>query len=94
VRRVAADHRAQADDAVVPLLRGQFPRQHGQLPRARGLDDLDVGVLAAGARQRVERARQQAVGNQAVEAGDQDGELQPLRIQIPFDHVLRHNQSP
>ena len=45
VRRVAADHGAQADDGVVPLRGGQLPRHHRQLPGAGRLDDLDVASL-------------------------------------------------
>ena len=61
----------------------RFRRHQRYLPGAWHLDDLNQVRRRTRARQRVHRARQQAVGNKTVEAADDDGKSRPAADNWP-----------
>ena len=70
----SADDRAETDDRVVPMLAGNLPGDNRHFPRTRDLDYVDQVRIGAGAGQRVHRATEQTLRDEAVEAADDDGE--------------------
>src|SRR5579884_1198372 len=86
VRRLAAHDRAERHDArVAPRLRERHRRER-QLERARHGDDGDPLRRHAGLLERLERAREHAVRQPAVEARDDDRDRAPVAARVPFDH--------
>lgn len=74
VRGVSAQQAPEADDGIVLLGFGQRARGGRNLKRARNADDRDVLLPCAGANQSVVRASQQSIGNELVEAGNNNSE--------------------
>ncbi len=70
----AAEEAAEGDDGVVLLRLGEGAGGGGDLPGAGDADDLDIGLGCAAAEQAVEGALEQAVGDDGVPAGGDDGE--------------------
>jgi GTP-binding protein LepA len=77
MRRIAADHCPQCDDAAVSAVRQPFRRKR-QLKSTRHVEHLYVGC--AGFRERLARAFQQFFGNPGVEARHHNRELQTAGI--------------
>ena len=72
VRRRAPDQATEADHRVDPAGLGDALRRHRDLERARHAQHFDVALGDAGIAKRRLRADQQAVGDEIVEARDDD----------------------
>ena len=83
VRRRPADDDAQADDAVEATGVGHPAQQRGDLHGARAAEELDVVIGGAGAAQRIQRAVDQLVDHEVVEARGDDREAFAVRAQLP-----------
>ena len=85
MRGLAAQNAADADDGVVASGFGQLFGGEGNLERSRDTHNIDLPCRGAGALERVERPRQQTLGDEAVEAADDRAEAQPFVFQLAAD---------
>ena len=70
---------------------GEAPRDERELPRAGDADERDVLSRRAVAHERVERALDEAVDDEVVEAARDDREARALRDdEVAFDDACRH----
>src|SRR5262249_44978539 len=76
----AADHGAEADDRVDLQVGDGEARREGELDRARHLDHGDVLLGDAVRAQRLERAVEEALRDQVVEAAADHGDLQAVAV--------------
>ena len=76
---LAADHGAETDDRVVAVLARHFAGDDGDFPGAGDLDHIDRFGAGAGAGERIHGAAQQALGDETVEAADDNRKAQPRR---------------
>ena len=74
MRGTTADHRAKGDNAVVALAGGQTLRHQRQLKGSGCPDQMNIGIGHAMAAQGVGGAADQALHDEAVEAGRDQGE--------------------
>ena len=77
VRRGSADDRAERDDRVDLFARREAARDERDLPCAGHAHDRDVLARGAVAHERVDRALDQVVDDEVVEAARDDGERAP-----------------
>ena len=83
----AAEEAAEGDDGVEFFGFGEGAGGGGNLPCAGDANDLDVGLRGAAAVEGVEGALQEAVGNDGVPAGGDDGEAHVGGAEVAFDRV-------
>src|SRR5205085_1333809 len=76
MRRRTFNQTAKADNRRKSALRGRLPRGERNLEGARHLDKRDVIAGNACRRKRIERACQQAIGDEVVELRHDDGNSQ------------------
>ena len=81
----AADHGAQGHDAVILAAGGQLLADQGHLERTGDAHDGDVLGIEAVAFQIVQGAAGQAVHDEIVETGGQDGDLEAFGIKHAAD---------
>ena len=84
MRRVAANDCPEADHCIEPLRPGQGLRHERDFKRAWHAHDLDIFRRHAVLRQSLNAAAQQLAGDEFIEFGDDDPELQPRRIMRAF----------
>ena len=82
---IAPNDRSETDHSVIAAALTELTRRHGDFQRTRHANDIDRFGPAARAFQGIERAAQQAVRDEAVEAADDDREPQPLAAQLAFN---------
>src|SRR5262249_45312611 len=82
----AADDGAEADDGVVAMLAGQFAGDDGHLPGAGDLDDVDQVGVGPGAGERIHGPVVEALGDEAIEPADNDGEPETGSVELPFKY--------
>src|SRR5271170_5258641 len=75
VGRLTAQEAADGDDGVYQFGLGDLAGGGGDLPCAGNAKDVDLVFPDAAAVEAIERAFEQAVGDDGVPAGDDDGEL-------------------
>jgi hypothetical protein len=83
----AAEETAEGDDGVEFFGFGEGAGGRGDLPCAGDADDLDVGFGDAAAMETVERALEEAVGDDGVPTGGDDGEAHVGGAKVAFDGV-------
>src|SRR5262249_58182373 len=84
MRCLAADHGSQADHGVIAAAAAEFARDHRDLAGTRHAHHFYTLRRAAGALETVDGAGQQALGDEAVEPADDDGEFQAGGDQVAF----------
>ena len=85
----STNHRAERNHRVVSTLTCQRFHNERKFPRARNFDNVDIVGRPAHSRQRIQCAGQQAIGNEAVKARDDNSKLQSACVKNAFCH-LRH----
>ena len=86
MRRLAADDRAERDDAGVAARLRERHRGQGQLESTRHGQHRDPLVRDAGGLERLQRTPQEQVRDAAVEPGDDDADRAPLAERRAFEH--------
>jgi hypothetical protein len=81
----SANETAERDDGVEPASLGELAGGGGNLPGAGNAGDLDVVAPGAAAEQCIERALEQAVGDDGVPAGGDDGEAHAFGAEVAFE---------
>ena len=81
---VSAQEAADGDQGVVLAGFGQHFGGRGKLEGSGDADDFDVGGGGSGAAQSVGGAGEQTLGDEGVEARDDDGELHPGGVELRF----------
>ena len=82
MRGVSTQQAAETDDGVVFASFGERARGGGNLERAGNANNIDVSILRAGADQSVVCASQQAIGDEFIEACDDDAEAEPRGVEL------------
>jgi len=70
----AADEAAESDDGVESVSLSELAGGSGNFPGAGDVGDLNLVAFGAAAQEGVEGALQEALGDDGVPAGDDDGE--------------------
>jgi len=81
----AAEETAESDDGVEFFRFGEGAGRGGDLPGSGDADDLDVGFGGSAAVEGVERTLEEAVGDDGVPAGGDDGEAHVGGAEVAFD---------
>ena len=82
MRRVSAQQASNANYGVVLSCFSERARGGGNFKGSRDADDIDATLFHARPEKAVVCASQQAIRDEFIEAGNDDGEAQPLRIQF------------
>jgi len=83
VRRGAADHRTERDHRIDAAARDHLAHDLRQLPRSRAAHDRHRVGLPTGPHDRIERAGDQRLDDQAVEPARDDREPEPSGDRVP-----------
>lgn len=83
----ATEEAAESDDRVKLLRFGESSRGRGNLPGTGDTDDLDVRLAGTASEKTVEGSLEQAVRDNSVPTGGNDGEGHAYGTQIALDRI-------